>query len=219
MDTIKCLSIDFDGVLIDSNAIKHNAYFDIFAGLGDTRAIVESCWTGNQDGNRYQVIACILRQLENVGVLDTNRGWSELIEYYVEKYNTICEAHTATCSEILGASACLPRLAQRYALYINSATPEEPLRRVVRRRQWNSYFRDVLGGPRSKAENLRWVMEREQVDCSSTVFVGDGPQDLVAASTSGCRFIGVRHADNNFDPEGLIVVDDWYQIEETLRAW
>lgn len=216
MSTIRCLAIDFDGVLVDSNAVKRSAYLDIFAGLGDTHAIVERCWNENRDGDRYQIIEHILQQLETAGVLDTNGRRSQFIAQYAALYNAICEAYTTTCPEIYGASVCLPRLALHYALYVNSATPEEPLRRVIQRRGWAVYFREILGRPRSKAENLLHIMQQERIDNTTIVFVGDRQGDLVAARTCGCYFVGMRYEDIDFIPEKLLLVDDWHQLEETL---
>jgi phosphoglycolate phosphatase len=217
MSIIKCLVFDFDGVLVDSNALKRSAYFNIFATLGQIEEIVEGCLRENREGDRFQIIGQLLQKLEAASFLNMKRRENELLTHYAEEYNTICEAHTVSCQEVPGVSACLPHLAQRYALYINSATPEEPLRRVIQQRQWNSYFRGVLGRPCSKVENLRWIMKREGIDGRSIIFVGDGQQDLLAARDCSCFFIGMRQESNDFDPQGLILVDDWYQLDEVLR--
>ena len=103
----------------------------------------------------------------------------------------------------------------RAALYARVSTlDQEPenqlaeLRQYVERRGWTGYFGAVLGGPRSKGDNLAMVLDREQVTGDEVVFVGDGQRDLEAARGAGCRFIGVRNPFNDFDSHGLLLVSD-----------
>lgn len=188
---VRCIVFDFDGVLVDSNTIKRNAYFHIFVPLLTTRPVVEAILEANKNGDRYENIERILHGLVTSGSLNTDDVLGELIESYAEQYNRICEESVATCREIAGASACLTQLARRYALYVNSATPEGPLRRIVQRRGWQEHFRDVLGHPSTKANNLALILDREKVSGREVVFVGDSQQDLDAALHCGCRFVGL----------------------------
>lgn len=216
---IKCLVFDFDGVLIDSNAIKRDAYFQIFANLGDIDPVVKGCLYAQADGNRFQVIECILRQLESCGKLVGLSCRPDLVERFAQDYNDICEAYTATCPELDGVSACLQRLVRQYALYINSATLEEPLCRVVERRGWSGYFRGVFGSPRNKLDNLVRILQLENATGHEVVFVGDGMRDLAAAQAYGCNFVGIRNAYNDFDPTDLVMVDNWRELESVIAQF
>jgi phosphoglycolate phosphatase-like HAD superfamily hydrolase len=211
-----CVVFDFDGVLVDSNAVKRRAYGDIFAAAPGSEPVVESVLESNREDDRFSVIRAILQGLspeegETPGQLEL------LVAQYAERYNAICEEHAATCAEVRGASSTLAHLAGRLPLYVISATPEEPLRRIVMRRGWNGYFRDVLGRPRTKLENLARVMQREGLEGRRIVFVGDGSRDLDTAREMGCRFIGVRNDFNDFDPEGLTMVDDLTRLAEQIE--
>lgn len=212
-----CVVFDFDGVLVDSNAVKRRAYRDIFASVAGSEPVVESVLESNTDDDRFGVIRSILERMDRDGSLTPGR-LEALVAEYSERYNIICEEHAATCAEIPGASAALARLAQRHPLYVISATPEEPLRRIVKRRGWSGFFRDVLGRPRTKSENLARVIRAEGVDGGQMVFVGDGRRDLDAARQAGCRFVGVRNAFNDFDPGGLTMVNDLTRLPELVEA-
>lgn len=212
-----CVVFDFDGVLVDSNAVKRRAYGEIFADTPGSRPVVDSVLGSNTEDDRFGVIRAILQ-----GLSGKNGGISghldQLVTEYAERYNAICEEHTATCAEVRGASSAITHLARQYPLYIISATPEEPLRRVVMRRGWSRYFRDVLGRPRTKRENLTQVMRREGLAGPRIIFVGDGRRDLDSAREVGCRFIGVRNEFNDFDPAGLTMVDDLTQLPPLLEG-
>lgn len=217
MGVIKCIVFDFDGVLVESNAIKRNAYFDIFTPF-DAQQTVQACLTGNPTGNRFQIVECILRRLVELGRLNPNVRVAELVDYYAEKYNDICENAVAACSPVPGAFVCLSSLARKYSLYINSATLQDPLQRIVRRRGWDGLFRGVMGSPATKIENLDRIIQSENVTGDAILFVGDGRRDLDAANARGCHFVGVRNPDNNFDQQDLISVDDLFGLEAIIRT-
>jgi phosphoglycolate phosphatase len=208
-----CLVFDFDGVLVDSNAIKRRAYRDIFASVPDSQPVVDAVLRADTEDDRFGVIRSILQGLGQAAIdLDPQ------VAQYAERYNAICEEHAATCREVSGATAALDNLSQRHPLYVVSATPEEPLRRVVDRRGWTGYFRDVLGRPRTKRENLTRLMHRERIGPEEVVFVGDGRRDLDAARSTGCHFVGVRNEFNDFDPSGVTMLDDLTSLRELVES-
>jgi phosphoglycolate phosphatase len=214
-----CVVFDFDGVLVDSNAVKRQAYFDIFSPLGlRTVPTVEAVLDGDVDGDRFQLIRRILVRLREDDAHHLAGTLDSLVTQYAERYNDVCEEHAATCPEIPGASTALARLAVSHPLYVSSATPEDPLRRIVERRGWSRFFRDVLGRPRSKAENLRVIMKREGVDGGAVVVVGDGRRDLDAARMVGARFVGVRNTFNDFEPGALLLIDDLLDLSELIES-
>lgn len=205
----RCVVFDFDGVLVDSNAVKRQAYFDIFASLGHAAAAtVDRVLAADVDSDRYELIRRMLAALPASGARAPAGRIDDLVNTYAERYNDICEEHAATCAEITGASETIGRLAASHPLYINSATPEAPLRRIVERRKWTPLFRDVLGRPRTKLENLHLVMGRENIGGADIVVVGDGRRDLDAARAVGARFVGVRNAFNDFEYGSLLLLDD-----------
>lgn len=205
----RCVVFDFDGVLVDSNAVKRQAYSDIFAHLGPSASgTAHSVLHGDVDSDRLQLIRRILSTLRDEGARLPPGSLDDLVTQYAERYNDICEEHAATCAEVAGASEAIERLGSAHALYVVSATPEVPLRRIVERREWTRSFRDVLGRPRGKREHLRFVMEREGIQGTDVVVVGDGQRDLDAARGAGARFVGVRNAFNDFDSTSLLMIDD-----------
>ena len=214
---IKCVVFDFDGVLVDSNAVKRGAYFDIFPSLGGTHPAVEAVLGRNRDGDRYEIIGAILRRLIDRGLLRLkNSTITDLTRVYAEQYNSICEEFAATCREMPGVSPSLPELSRRYVLYVNSATPEEPLLRIIRRRGWEGYFRGVRGRPRTKTENLVRISESEGVTNSETVFVGDSQGDLEAAAQWGCHFVGLLSDTSAFESEPNYTIRSLSDLQEII---
>jgi len=198
---------DFDGVLVDSNRIKREAYHRAFDGVGAGDAIAR-CLSEQPQAHRFSQIRNIVLQLMADGRLRKSMNPHRYVARYGAEYTRVCEMETARCDEIVGASSVLPVLAADYPLYINSSTWEPSLRRVVERRGWGGFFRDILGAPHCKVENLQSVMLREAADAEEVVFVGDGNGDHEAAISSGCKFVGIRNELNTFRQRGIESLDD-----------
>ena len=188
LSSINSIVFDFDGVLIDSNVAKRDAYFEIFATLDNGESIVAEVLQQITDGDRYEIISVILRK-SSCSLQDNELRL--MTSKYAQMYNRICEDFAITCPEMYGALEALKKLSLNFKLYINSATPEKPLNRIVQKRNWSKHFEGVLGRPRTKFENLKLIIEKEKIQASQMVFIGDQQGDLDAADKIRCEFIGV----------------------------
>lgn len=186
----RCVVFDYDGTLADSNRIKREAWFGVFARLGCDRAETAALLGEHPTADRYELIGVMLDALAGQARLPAgDRG--ELAADLARSYNDLCEDGQATCPEMPGAGELLRRLAPRLPLYVNSATPQEPLRRVVARRGWTPWFRGIFGRPREKADILRDILAAERLTPDALALVGDGPADWQAAQAVGCAFFAV----------------------------
>jgi phosphoglycolate phosphatase-like HAD superfamily hydrolase len=213
---IKCVVFDLDGCLIRSNAFKRNAYFEVFAALPahDRASLVSAALTDLPHGDRFQVIGRVL-ELAGGGAAQVD---SLSVKEYATKYNDLCEAFASTCDEVPGAARALTVLASRFVLYTNSATPQEPLERVIANRGWRHLFREVLGGPRGKVDNLRHILRREGIRAEQMAFVGDEERDRAAAQTCGCMFIGLRNAESDLPRPLPFEFDNMHDVARCLMS-
>jgi phosphoglycolate phosphatase-like HAD superfamily hydrolase len=204
LEGIRCVALDFDGTLVDSNAVKRRTYDEILGPLGAGPALVSSV-LARVEGDRSDVIAEVFRALvaeRRVSAEEARR----LIPHAIRAYTDACEEAVAGCPERPGVARSLPQLAARYALYVNSDTPEDTLRRIVEHRSWTGFFRGVYGRPRTKPDNLRRIAQQEGVELPRVVMVGDGRRDQDAARAAGCPFIGVASDGNDLADGGIVMV-------------
>jgi phosphoglycolate phosphatase-like HAD superfamily hydrolase len=199
---IRCVVLDFDGTLVDSNAIKRRAFDDVLGPLGAGPEIVADT-LARVSGTRSQVIGAVMEALDRSGRLTGDAA--EMTAKAVDAYTRLCEETISRCPEKAGAAAALARLGARYALYVNSDTPEDTLRRIVERRGWTGAFRGVCGRPAEKLENLGRIAAQEGLSPDALAMVGDSRRDQEAAREFGCRFIGVRSDGNDFS-SGVVVL-------------
>ena len=185
-DAVRCVVFDFDGTLVESNAIKRGVYFEVLAATPGSGAVIEGTLAAHPRDDRSGVLSRVHDELRRRGVAVPP------VDALVSAYSRICEERVVACPALPGAVEALEALRGTLPLYVASATPEDALVRVVAGRGWMGFFRGVLGGPRDKATNLARIARREELEAEGVVYVGDGAVDRDAARKFGCRFLGYR---------------------------
>lgn len=197
---IQSVVFDFDGVLVQSNAIKRRLFFEVFGAHGIAAPLVEAALLRAENGDRRAIAAAAA-----AGVGLTGAAAREWIETAVRDYSRRCEDSVTACPSCDGAEQVLDELAACMPVYLNSATPTEALLRVVERRGWARYFTGVFGRPGTKDGHLRRVLDLERLSAQQVLFAGDRQGDYRAAVEVGCAFLGVLSDESDFAP-GVPVV-------------
>jgi phosphoglycolate phosphatase-like HAD superfamily hydrolase len=202
---IRCVAFDFDGTLVQSNAIKRQAFFQTVRLLGEDLDDVVEDVLRHVPGDRYILLREMAARADARRPLPpSGTAWPERL---ADAYTKICDDEIARCPEVPGAMEALETLRRRgCALFINSSTPSAPLVAVVNRRNMGGSFRGVWGNDAGKVENLQRALALTNARVDEMVFVGDAEADRAAAATLGCRFVGVANEFNDFKerPEPLV---------------
>ena len=176
---IRCVVFDFDGTLVMSNAIKRDGFFAVAKDFPNGELSMEGI-LANPPGDRYAIMNAFGKKYEADPV--------DLVEAYARW----CEEKILMCPERIGAGKTLTALREKgLSIWINSATPQAPLREVVGKRYPAGTFDGVLGGHGMKVENLQKVMQTENLPPDQVLMVGDGFDDRDGAAAIGCHFIGL----------------------------
>ena len=183
---VKVIVFDFDGTLVQSNQIKHDAYFDLFPKNESTRLIVQEVLSDNFERSRYFILKSILSKR-----CPPKKNLNGSVQKLAEKYNQITLRKVSKCPEVKNAGTILAKLYKTHKLYVSSTTPERALKELVRKRKWNQFFSGIFGYPNSKRRTLLEIIRREKVSPSDVLVVGDGKSDQVAAEKNNCLFIQV----------------------------
>jgi len=201
---IQCVVFDFDGTLVDSNFIKKEAFFYIVSDLRDGRKILEEILCGPKVGDRHDILSRFVAQC---GLPSSTT--SDLATLYTD----LTEKLVSECPFMPGAEETLRILNDRgYRLYINSATPDASLERILRQREMAGWLSGWFGSALSKADNLQKIAARESLAAKDLVFVGDGADDQEAALAVGCLFVpvfegrGARHSQPLTDLTALLEI-------------
>jgi phosphoglycolate phosphatase-like HAD superfamily hydrolase len=175
--------LDFDGVVLESLAVKMKAFRRLFSAYPDHVDRILAYHARHLGVSRYVKFAHVYqrilrRRLTSAEVGRLDRRFSRLVRQGV-----------LNCRLVPGALGFLRYASARVPVFVASATPERELRAIVRRRGLGSYFSGIFGAPRSKAEAIRHIVEQRGFDRRAVVFVGDAQTDRKAARAAGVRFI------------------------------
>ena len=210
---IKVVVFDFDGVIVDSNALKDRALFTLFADHPRvTEELVRDVYLHNV-GTRFDILRDVfVRAGTPAGEIE------QRVREYALRYDDMVQRGIAERGLAAGARETLEALSADRCLYVNSATAHEPLQATVERLGIRPYFRDVFGMPPAKEKNLQAILGREGVDPGEAVVIGDGEGDWRSARACGTRFIAVASGfhDWNIYEDGFPVISAIREAREAL---
>ena len=183
MSRLRALILDFDGVLLESNALKTRAFASVFARFpehcGDMMAFHHAhVSTSRYDKFRHLVTTRLGRPPDDPLVDDLARSFSEAMRVQL-----------VDCAWVPGAEAFLRRVSGQLPIYLASMTPQEELEDIVRQRGIAGAFTAVYGCPPwSKARALGDIVRRSG-GTAGLLFIGDSAGDQRAALETGVEFL------------------------------
>ncbi|MFA4991122.1 MAG: HAD family hydrolase [Candidatus Omnitrophota bacterium] len=197
---IKAIIFDFDGVIVDSNHVKTDAFVKLFRGYpASIRELVRKYHLQNGGMSRFDKFRHI---------------YADFIKEPLpkEKFDELCgDFNRLVMDGVIkapffdGVIDFLERNRDAYAMYIVSGTPDFEIKEIVRRRGLDKYFIDVYGSPRSKKELIEILLAEHGHRKEEAVFVGDSINDYEGAVGSGVGFIA--KIDDNLGVEQFPGVD------------
>ncbi len=220
---VRCAAFDFDGTLVDSNAIKQDAYFAMTRRFSADESIVQAALERRPGGDRYQVSRLIAEELLARGALKESSAGTpadELARALADAYTAHCEREITACDAVAGAREALASLSEfGIALYVNTGTPTEAILPILERRDLKRYFDGVFGAPASKLANLEAIASAAGTQPAEMVLVGDGEDDRQAASSFGCAFIGIAlRGESRFAGEVPLLLPDLVRLPELIQG-
>lgn len=177
---------DFDGVLADSVEVKTEAFAKLFESYGpDIVTKVVAHHRSNGGMNRFDKFRIYYKEYLKKPITDT-----ELITLS-DKFSRLVVEQIVRAPEIEGATPFLNEYCSLLPCFVNSATPQKELIEIVEQRGWSGYFKEVLGAPVSKKDNLQYILNTYGLPPEKCLFFGDATSDYEAARVCGVPFLGI----------------------------
>jgi len=209
--TLRVLVLDFDGVILESNAIKTEAFRDVFARFPEHIETMMAFHRANVSASRFVKFDHLLR--ECLG----RPGDTGLRDELAATFSRRTLERLATCPLVPGAAEFLKEFSATAPLYLASVTPAEDLEATLARRDLRHWFCDVYACPPwTKPDAVRDVLQRERCPQSAAALIGDSPGDRQAAEEVGVEFIA-RDGGIPFDPPEATVYPDLAAVATALR--
>lgn len=188
----KLFVFDFDGVIADSNDIKTEAFREMFKAQGEnvTKKIIDH-HKNNASIDRFKKFKLYYKNYLDQEISD------EDVSILAKQFSKIILNKIINCPEIEGSTTFLEKLHYLGKLSaINSATPQEEINLIIKKRHLSKFFGKVYGSPSSKKEILKSLMTEYKLSNNDLVFFGDDKNDKLAADSLNILFIGIGKKPN-----------------------
>lgn len=191
---IKAIIFDFDGVILESAAIKTSAFADVVCDYPKDQADEFVKYHMSHMGIsrhvkfRYFIENILKEEYSEEKEKELARKFSDIV------YNKVM-----VCDFVPGAKEFLERNYQKYACYIASGTPEDEMQSIIKGRGLERYFYNVYGTPAKKEEIIDIIMRDHNYSNEDVAFVGDANTDRKAAQSRDLLFIGRNTNENKTD--------------------
>jgi phosphoglycolate phosphatase-like HAD superfamily hydrolase len=202
---------DCDGVLLDSNPVKIDAFR---AALRDEpvelveRMIAEHRRSGGV--SRFRKLEWFYRELR---VVEDVEG---AVAKALERFAKAAREGLRRCPAIPGVEAVLRRMKEEGTeVHVISGGEESEVREALMGRGWGEYFAGIHGSPTSKREHMQRLRDAGQLPVGG-VYYGDAELDMRVAEEFGLRFVFVAAVSDW--PEGrTIAAERGHTVIEDLQ--
>lgn len=202
IDKYDAIVFDCDGVLLDSNDLKIEAFKNVLRKANFEPLVVKKfsdIQISSFGTSRYQLFDRLLSG--EFGVVPSTVTKEDLLD---EFRSVIAEGYL-TVSETEGMRALVTQWSTKLPLFVISGSDEIELQEVFRVRELKHLFLGIFGSPETKIENFvkvkRILYARGVVD-PKILFVGDAEADVEAA----------RH--HNFD---FLFISRYSKVREAMQ--
>lgn len=206
---IKAIILDFDGVVVESNDIKHQAFSEIFKEFPDHYDEMMAYHRSHNHTGRYDKFKYICKNILKGG------NCQKFAEKMTEKFTGLTREKIIKSPYVKGSLEFIRHFSGKIPLYIASATPLDELLVILSARGLLRYFKGVYGVPMPKTEMFKAVIEKENVSPAEVLFIGDSPEDQDAAKTSGISFVA-RMSDYDFRGRKVKQIGDLNELRSLI---
>lgn len=182
-DNYQNFLFDCDGVILNSNSIKTDGFK--FALQNEDKFLIDDFieyHKNNQGVSRYEKIKYFLKYIKKTE-FNQNR-YNEILN----KYASFCEKELLKARLVPGVLAFLERLRlNKNKCFVISGSDQKELIGIFNKRNLNIYFTKILGSPKNKYENIKYLFDNNMIN-SSIVYFGDAESDYEAANKFNLDF-------------------------------
>lgn len=209
----RALLLDFDGVILQSAALKTQAFAEVYSGAEPARlAAIVDYVERNGGVTRTDKFAHIERAFFG------RAGGEDDVARLAAKFRALVFDAVVASPFVPGAERLLELAHTAMDLHLVSGTPHDELVQIVARRGLDRWFRSVRGAPPHKRIVFERILLERGYAPREVLAVGDALTECEAASELGIPFVGIvaSGAPNRF-PRHLPIVPTLEPLPELLQ--
>ena len=209
----RALLLDFDGVILQSAALKTQAFADLYAGTDPVRLAAIVDYVERHGGvTRGDKLAHIERAFFG------RAGDPQDVGRLAARFRALVFDAVVACPFVPGAQRLLELAHGAMDLHLVSGTPHDELVQIVACRGLDRWFRSVCGAPPHKRVVFERILREWGYAPPEVLAVGDALTECEAARELGIAFVGiVAPGTPNRFPRQLPVVPTLEPLPELLQ--
>lgn len=169
---------DCDGVILDSNQVKSNAFYEVSLPYGQSCA---------EEFVEYHKIHGGVSRFEKIKFFYTKilkKTYNEEEVYsLIERYSVLCVEGLKSCSETVGLRKLLDSLSGINKFVVSGGLEQEIIE-VFNFRGLGKYFDGIYGSPLTKKD----ILNRMDIN-HPCIFIGDSQYDYISSQTINADFM------------------------------
>lgn len=174
---------DCDGVLLDSNQLKSESFYEVALPYGEeyAQALVE---LNKQLGGvtRFEKFRHFFENILG------KRSFEKELENALKKFSALVCEKLITCPETSGVRVFLDSLPTNTKKYVVSGGAQSEIQFVFKQRGFDAYFNGIYGSPNSKEVIMSSRIKSPDMEYPA-VFIGDSRYDYEVAKRFNLDFI------------------------------
>ena len=204
---------DCDGVILDSNHIKTEAFRSALEDYPKEKVnVFINYHQANGGVPRYEKIEYFFKTIH------PKKNPNKFISESLDLYSTIVRKELIECELIHGVREFLDLLFDLSAeCYVITGGDQEEVEYVFKKRGLSKYFIKILGSPKTKSYNMTYL--RKFIDTpNNSIYFGDSKLDFKIAKDFGIDFTFVSSKSEWLDgskvvkDNGSFLIEDFYEI-------
>ena len=207
---ISTIIFDFDGVILESVSIKSEAFKKLFSFVPDHVDEIVRFHVENGGMSRFEKFQYIYKNIIKEDLTD------EQFQFLSDRFTQLVLENILNAPFVDGARSFLEHYHSRLHLYIVSATPDDELKFIVKKRQLEPFFKGVCGSPTKKYDNIKKILDKSNRPKDSIFYIGDAINDWQAAQSAGISFIAriPNGEENHFEGRSgvVLIIENLYQL-------
>ncbi|MBR6611872.1 MAG: HAD family hydrolase [Campylobacter sp.] len=203
---IKNILWDFDGVIIDSLAIRDYGFREIFKEF-DKQSVDKLIQYHNYNGglSRFHKIKYFFNE-----ILKQNITQDEILQY-ADKFTQIMRQSLSDKKYLINDTVnFIKNNYKKYNFHIVSGSEHNELNFLCQKLGLSQYFISINGSPTPKNQLIKNLLESYNYNINQTILIGDSINDYEAASVNKIDFYGFNN--ENLRDKSKIYIEDWNNL-------
>ena len=210
---LKAIIFDFDGVILESNGVKSNAFKTLYNQCDSVAlaSIVEH-HRGNYSMSRYEKIQFYHQHYLGI-VLSEDQ-----LDIEARKFSDLVKKQLLSVPFVAGAKEFLLDYTRYLEFFVSSGTQTKELIYVMEARNILKEFEYVYGSPEKKDEHIKAILGNTGYICSELLFIGDRVEDMNLAKKYDIPFIGRASSNDGAKFDNTLLVEDLWALRKVIQV-